>query len=187
MFFETIDGIKQNLKDKGYNVDLIQEDVVPDSGTLNVKLDYHPDISDQERNLITGFKGEILIYEKLVSLGYNPQCLSISTADDYTNKVEINGKLYYCKPNYEKYDIRFKSRSGKEVFVEVKSSTKQKYEQENMPISYRELTMVEECNDNCDKIYLIVRVFGIDQTNQDIYIFNGHLWDNDSILRREVE
>ena len=56
-----------------------------------------------------------------------------------------------------------------------------------MPISYRELTMVEECNDNFDKIYLIVRVFGIDQTNQDIYIFNGHLWDNDSILRREVE
>ena len=89
--------------------------------------------------------------------------------------------------NYEKYDINFKSHSGKEVFVEVKSTTKQKYEQENMPISYRELTMVEECNDNSDKIYLIVRVFGIDQTSQDIYIFNGHLWDNDSILRREVE
>lgn len=187
MFIETIDGIKQNLKDKGYNVDLIQEDVVPDSGTLNVKLDYHPDISDQERNLITGFKGEILIYEKLVSLGYNPQCLSISTSDDYTNQVDMNGKQYFCKPNYQKYDIRFRSHSGKEVFVEVKSTTKNKYEQENMPISYRELAMVEECNDNSDKIYLIVRVFGIDQTSQDIYIFNGHLWDNDSILRSEVE
>lgn len=44
-----------------------------------------------------------------------------------------------------------------------------------MPISYRELTMVEECNRSKDKEYYIVRVFGIGQPDQDIYIFNGGL------------
>lgn len=177
MFFETLDGIKLNLKDKGYNVDLIKAETVPDSGNLNVKLDYHPDVSEQERNQITGFKGEILVYEKLVSLGYNPKCLSITSQDDCTHKLTVNGKVYYCKPNYEKYDISFIAKNGKQVYIEVKSTTRSKHSQENMPISYRELTLVEECSKSIDKEYLIVRVFGIDQPSQDIYIFKGHLTD----------
>lgn len=179
MFIETIDGIKQNLADKGYNVSLIEEESVPGSGTINITIDYHPDESAQERNLITGFKGEILVYEKLKSMGYEPDCLSISSEEDYTHKVVVNGKAYYCKPNYEKYDIRFTSYEGKEIFVEVKATTWSKHHQENMPISYRELTMVEECNRSEDKEYYIVRVFGIGQPDQDIYIFNGGLLNID--------
>ena len=105
-----------------------------------------------------------------------PECLSISTEEDYTHMVVVNGNTYYCRPNYEKYDIRFISHESKEIFVEVKATTRSKYNQENMPISYRELTMVEECNGSTDKEYYIVRVFGIDQSAQDIYIFNGHLF-----------
>ena len=176
MFIETIDGIKQNLADKGYNVSLIEEESLPDSGTINITIDYHPDESAQERNLITGFKGEIVVYEKLRSMGYEPECLSISTEEDYTHEIIVNGKTYYCKPNYEKYDIRFTSHEGKIIFVEVKATTRSKQNQENMPISYRELTMVEECNGSTDKEYYIVRVFGIDQSAQDIYIFNGHIF-----------
>jgi hypothetical protein len=176
MFIETIDGIKQNLADKGYNVSLIEEESLPDSGTINITIDYHPDESAQERNLITGFKGEIVVYEKLRSMGYEPECLSISTEEDYTHEIIVNGKTYYCKPNYEKYDIRFTSHEGKIIFVEVKATTRSKHNQENMPISYRELTMVEECNGSTDKEYYIVRVFGIDQSAQDIYIFNGHIF-----------
>ena len=64
MFFENIDGIKQNLKDKGYDVSLIEEETVPESGTFETQLGgYNPDLSQQERNLITGFKGEIIVYE----------------------------------------------------------------------------------------------------------------------------
>lgn len=173
MFFETMDGIKQNLEDKGYDISLIEEEQIPDSGTINISLDYRPDESAQERNLITGFKGEILVYEKLKSMGYNPVCLSISTKEDHSHEVIVDGKTYYCKPNYEKYDIIFTTHEGKEVFIEVKATTRSKQNQENMPISYRELTMVEECNGGADKGYYIVRVFGIDQPNQDIYIFNG--------------
>lgn len=176
MFIETIDGIKQNLADKGYNVSLIEEESVPDSGTFNITIDYHPDETAQERNLITGFKGEIVVYEKLKSMGYEPECLSISTEEDYTHEVIVNGKTYYCKPNYEKYDIRFTSHEGKEIFVEVKATTWSKHHQENMPISYRELTMVEECNNNAEKEYLIIRVFDIDKPTQDIYMFKGKLW-----------
>lgn len=179
MFIETIDGIKQNLADKGYNVSLIDEESIPDSGTINIAIDYHPDESAQERNLITGFKGEIIVYEKLRSMGYEPECLSISSEEDYTHKVIVNGNTYYCKPNYEKYDIRFTSHEGKIIFVEVKATTRSKHNQENMPISYRELTMVEECNGSTDKEYYIVRVFGIGQPDQDIYIFNGGLLNID--------
>lgn len=179
MFFETMDGIKQNLEDKGYDISLIEEEQIPDSGTINISLDYRPDESAQERNLITGFKGEILVYEKLKSMGYNPVCLSISTKEDHSHEVIVDGKTYYCKPNYEKYDIIFTSHEGKEVFIEVKATTRSKQNQENMPISYRELTMVEECNGGADKGYYIVRVFGIDQPNQDIYIFNGCLLNID--------
>ena len=176
MFIETIDGIKQNLADKGYNVSLIEEESVPNSGTINITVDYHPDESAQERNLITGFKGEIIVYEKLISMGYHPECLSISTKDDYTHEVTMNGKTYFCKPNYEKYDISFMTHNGMQMYVEVKATTWDKQYQENLPISYRELTMIEECNESEEKSYVIVRVFGVDKPVQDIYIFKGHLF-----------
>lgn len=168
-----------SLADKGYDVSLIEEESVLDSGTINITIDYHPDESAHERNLITGFKGEILVYEKLKSMGFEPECLSISTEEDYTHNVVVNGKTYYCKPNYEKYDIRFTSHDGKEIFIEVKATTWSKQHQENMPISYRELSMVEECNGSADKEYYIVRVFSIGQSDQDIYIFNGCLLNID--------
>lgn len=176
MFFETMDGIKQNLKDKGYKVELIEDEPIVESGNLHITLDYHPSESAQERNTITGFKGEIIVYEKLKSMGYNPECLSISTKDDYTHEVAVNGKTYFCKPNYEKYDISFMTQNGVRMYVEVKATTWDKQYQENLPISYRELTMIEECNESDDTSYVIVRVFGVDKPKQDIYIFKGHIF-----------
>ena len=177
MFFETLDAIKQNLKDKGYNVDLIEDEPTIDSGTINVRLDYHPDENAHQRNMMTGFKGEIVVYEMLKSMGYFPKCNSISMNKDeyYIHRVEINGKVYYCTPNYDKYDISFVSKRGKEIYLEVKATTMSKTSQENMPISYRELSMVEECTSCANKEYFIVRVFDIDTDSPDIYIFNGNL------------
>lgn len=176
MFFETMDGIKQNLKDKGYEVELIEDYPIVESGNLNITLDYHPSESAQERNTITGFKGEIIVYEKLISMGYLPECLSLSTEDDHTHEITMNGKTYFCKPNFERYDISFMTHNGVQMYVEVKATTLDKRCQENLPISYRELTMIEECNESEDKSYVIVRVFGVDKPEQDIYIFKGHLF-----------
>lgn len=176
MFFDTMDGIKQNLKDKGYKINLIEDEQIVESGNLQATLDYRPSESAQERNMITGFKGEILVYEKLRSMGYQPECLSLSTEDDYTHEVVVNGKTYFCRPNYEKYDIKFTAHNGVQMYVEVKATTLSKQYQENMPISYRELTMIEECNESEDKAYVIVRVFGIDLPMQDMYILKGHLF-----------
>jgi hypothetical protein len=92
MFFENMDGIKQNLKDKGFDITLIEDEPIPDSGNFSATLDYHPDISAQERNTITGYKGEIIIYEKLISMGYKPICPSISTKEDYEKEIVVNGK-----------------------------------------------------------------------------------------------
>ena len=176
MFFETMDGIKQNLKDKGYKVELIEDAPIVESGNLNITLDYHPTETAQERNIITGFKGEIIVYEKLISMGYHPECLSLSTKEDHTHEITMNGKTYFCKPNFERYDISFMTHNGVKMYVEVKATTWDKQCQENLPISYRELTMIEECNESEDKSYVIVRVFGVDKPEQDIYIFKGHLF-----------
>lgn len=176
MLIENYEGIRQNLEDKGYDTSLLEEDKQQDSGTIQTTLGgYNPSISEQERNVKTGFKGEILVYEKLMAMGYNPICPSISTEEDYEQKISLNGKTYFCKSNYEKYDISFVTRNGVKVYLEVKATTRDKSSQENMPISYRELSMIEECDmdDSCS--YMIVRVFGIDKEKQDYYILSGHL------------
>ena len=176
LLIENVEGIRQNLEDKGYDMSLLEEELYKDSGTLQVTLGgYNPGVSDRERNARTGFKGEILIYEKLLSMGYHPVCPSISTEDDYEQVITIKGKDYYCKTNYDKYDITFETKSGITVYLEVKATTRDKSSQENMPISYRELSMIEECDANEKCSYMIVRVFGIDKDMQDIYLFKGKI------------
>ena len=89
---------------------------------------------------------------------------------------------YYCKINYEKYDISFTTKKGTEVFVEVKATTEKKERQTNMPISYNELSMIEQCNDNNHKRYLLARVFGVEQIMQDIYLFDAYLFGNKILM-----
>lgn len=63
MLIENYEGIRQNLEDKGYDTSLLEEDKQQDSGTIQTTLGgYNPSISEQERNVKTGFKGEILVY-----------------------------------------------------------------------------------------------------------------------------
>ena len=176
MLIENYEGIRQNLEDKGYDTSLLEEDKQQDSGTIQTTLGgYNPSISEQERNVKTGFKGEILVYEKLIAMGYTPICPSISTEKDYEQKISLNGKTYFCKSNYEKYDISFVTRNGVKVYLEVKATTCDKSSQSNMPISYREVSMIEECDADDTCSYMIVRVFGIDKEKQDYYILSGHL------------
>lgn len=174
-FIENREGIRQNLEEKGYNVELLEEETIAESGTIQTQLSYVPSETEQERNLITGFKGEIIVYEKLKDMGYAPQCPSISSKDDYDRKIEMNGKTYYCKISYEKYDMSFTTKQGIKVYMEVKATTGQKEWQANMPISYNELSMIERCNANANERYLLVRVFGVGQTVQDIYLFDAYL------------
>ena len=135
LFIEDMDGIRQNLKDKGYtNVSLLEEESITESGNIQTSFNHIRTESQYDRDVITGFKGEIIVYEKLISMGYQPQCLSISTKDDYTHEITMNGKTYFCKPNYEKYDILFKTNNGVQMYVEVKSTTMNKNCQENLPI-----------------------------------------------------
>ena len=116
-------GISQklhNLEDKGYNVSLLEEDPIAESGNIQTSLNRIRTESQYDRDVITGFKGEIIVYEKLISMGYHPECLSISTKDDNTHEITMNGKTYFCKPNYEKYDISFVTNNGVQMYVEVK-------------------------------------------------------------------
>ena len=173
MLIEDMEGVRQNLKEKGYDTSLLEEQVVSESGDLVIRLPYNPSQSEQDRNAITGFKGEIIVYEMLKSQGYNPMCPSISTVNDYTHKVVVNNRIYYCKKNFDKYDISYKTIDGRQVYVEVKSTTTGVGQIENMPISSSEWSMIDECSDQSGKIYLLVRVFGIDRPEQDVYIFKA--------------
>ena len=93
---------------------------------------------------------------------------------------------YYRKINYEKYDISFTTKKGTEVFVEVKATTGKKERQTNMPISYNELSMIEQCNDNNHKRYLLARVFGVGQTIQDIYLFDAYLFGDTMLMNNFI-
>lgn len=122
MLIENYEGIRQNLEDKGYNTSFLEKDIQPESGTIQVTLGgYSPNYSEQERNIRTGFKGEILVYEKLIAMGYDPKCLSISTEEDYEQRILLNGKTYFCKSNYGKYDISFTAKKWSESIFRGKS------------------------------------------------------------------
>lgn len=178
MMIEDMEGVRQNLADKGYDITFLKDEPDSSSGTINTRVDWNRDESQKERDVITGFRGEIIVYEKLKSLGFNPSCPAISTEDDYTHKIVENGKEYYCKPNLNPdYDIKFTDNGGIQVFVEVKSTTTNVGQIENMPISAKEWSMIKRYETEMGKEYLLVRVFGIGQPSQDIYLFNGHTWN----------
>lgn len=160
----------------------METETYAESGTIQTTFSYTPSETEQERNLITGFKGEIIVFEKFKEMGYTPKCPSISSENDYDRRIEMNGKVYYCKINYEKYDISFTTKKGTEVFVEVKATTGKKERQTNMPISYNELSMIEQCNDNNHRRYLLARVFGVGQTIQDIYLFDAYLLGDTTLM-----
>lgn len=182
IMIDTYDGVCANLKEKGYPIELLPKDQIFDSGTISVNLGgYNPSESQKEMNIITGFKGEIHIYELLKKQGYTPICLSISNKDDYDHIVNYNGKDYYCKVNYANYDIAVTNKRGENVYIEVKTTTRTKTSQENMPISYNELSMLESSEKAGDKYY-IARVFDIESSSPDIYMFQGQLFCGDTIL-----
>ncbi len=178
IMIEDLDGVRQNLADKGYDVSLLEDEQVLPSGTINTRVDWGRDESQKEKDIITGFKGEIIVYEKLISMGYHPVCPSISTKDDYERKVVVNGKTYYCKPNYKsKCDISFETENGHRMLIEVKATTTLIGQIENMPISSNEWSMIKRCDKEQEKSYIIARVFGVDSPQQDIYLFKGHIFE----------
>ncbi len=178
ILIEDFDGIRQNLKDKGYSVELLEEPKEEPSETIVTSIGGGRSISQQERDRITGFKGEILVYERLKSFGYTPISQTISENDfEGSTTISMFGKTYYCEDNFNRYDMYFENRNGVKIFVEVKSTTWNKGSQENMPISYNELSMIEDYQYNEKEKYVIMRVFGINQDKQDIYLFEGQIID----------
>ena len=151
------------------------EDVKDDSSHIfTTSLNYNRNDEQRRRDALTGHLGEIIVYEKLKDMGYSPKCLSLADENDYEDIVEYKGKKYYCKPNFGRYDIEFETETGGKMLVEVKSTTMNKESQENMPISYREISLVEEYSNNEEVSYVIIRVFNVNGSTPDIYIFKGH-------------
>lgn len=152
------------------------------AGEIDYTNNNYVDAIQKKRNIRTGFKGEILVFELLKNMGYKPQCLSISDIDNCEEKIEINGITYYCTSNYDNYDILFENKKGVKVYVEVKATTGSKENQSNMPISYNELTKLEECSSD-GSLYYIARVFGIDSDNPSIYFFKGDIIESEKDVK----
>lgn len=172
--FEDMSAIREYLQEKEYQVSFL-EDVKDDSSHIFTPLINYTRTDEQlRRDAITGHLGEIIVYEKLKEMGYSPICLSLSNENDYEDIVEYKGKKYYCKKNYGRYDIEFATETGGRILVEVKSTTMNKESQENIPVSYREISLVEEYSNNEEVSYIIIRVFNVKGSNPDIYIFKGY-------------
>lgn len=172
--FEDISAIREYLQEKEYDVSFL-EDVADDSSHIfTTSLNYSRNDEQRRRDALTGYLGEIIVYEKLKEMGYSPTCFSLADENDYEDIVEYKGKKYYCKPNFGRYDIEFETETGGKMLVEVKSTTMNKESQENMPISYREISLVEEYSNNEEVSYVIIRVFNVNSSTPDIYIFKGH-------------
>jgi hypothetical protein len=174
LFEKNIKELESIISEQNKHIKELERQLGLPSGSIDYSRPNYVDAIQEKRNKITGFKGEILVNELLKKMGYNTECLSISNESDYENIIEMKGKTYYCKSNYRNYDISFKNKQGVTVYVEVKSTTGNKRSQTNMPISYNELSKLEEFSSD-KSLYFIARVFGIDSENQDVYFFKGDI------------
>ena len=173
VMIESQDGIESYLKEKGYPTELMEEEPSLPPVNTGVFTPTMPVVISP--NAYTGFKGEILIFRYLQSQGYEPICPSIVTGDDdYDFSLDYQGKKYYHKINYDKYDITFLSKQGVKVYLEVKTTVCSKNSIENMPISAREWSMIDEVENSATEAYIIARIFSIDH-QPEVYFLRGNV------------
>lgn len=171
IMIESQDGIESYLKEKGYHTELMEKGpLLPqaDSGVFTPTMP-----AGVTPNAHTGFKGEICMYCNLKSQGYKPICPSIvSEDDDYDFSLNYQGKKYYHKTNYDRYDITF-IKNGVKVYLEVKTTVCSKNAIENIPISAREWKMIDKVENSETEVYIIARIFSIDNQPQ-VYFLRGN-------------
>lgn len=173
VMIESQDGIESYLKEKGYHTELMEEEPSLPQVSAGVFTPTMPEVISP--NAHTGFKGEILMYRYLQSQGYEPICPSIVTEDDdYDFSLDYQGTKYYHKNNYDKYDITFISKQGVKVYLEVKTTVCSKNSIENMPISAREWSMIDEVENSATEAYIIARIFSIDH-QPEVYFLRGNV------------
>lgn len=173
VMIESQDGIESYLKEKGYHTELMEEEPSLPPVSTGVFTPTMPVVISP--NAHTGFKGEILMYRYLQSQGYEPICPSIVTEnDDYDFSLDYQGEKYYHKINYDKYDITFISKQGVKVYLEVKTTVCSKNSIENMPISAREWSMIDEVENSATEAYIIARIFSIDH-QPEVYFLRGNV------------
>lgn len=173
VMIESQDGIESYLKEKGYHTELMEEELSLPPVNTGVFTPTMPVVISP--NAHTGFKGEILMYRYLQSQGYEPICPSIVTEDDdYDFSLDYQREKYYHKINYDKYDITFLSKQGVKVYLEVKTTVCSKNSIENMPISAREWSMIDEVENSATEAYIIARIFSIDH-QPEVYFLRGNV------------
>lgn len=173
VMIESQDGIESYLKEKGYHTELMEEEPSLSQVSTGVFSPTMPVVISP--NAHTGFKGEILMYRYLQFQGYEPICPSIVTEnDDYDFSLDYQGTKYYHKNNYDKYDITFISKQGVKVYLEVKTTVCSKNSIENMPISAREWSMIDEVENSATEAYIIARIFSIDH-QPEVYFLRGNV------------
>lgn len=158
------------LKDKEYNVEFIKDAVV-DTAIFPIHRPTTYDISDREQRIIDGARGEIFVYEYLKNLGYEVSCPQISTVDDYDKIIQVKGADYYYKTCYQSRDMVI-TKDDKHIYIEVKSTKFGKEQTGNMPISYREISMIDQYFRQGAQ-YIIVRVYNVETESPEFYFLNG--------------
>ena len=99
---------------------------------------------------------------------------SISKERDTFTGDKKSAARYYHKINFDRYDIAFVSKKGVKVYLEVKTTVCSKNSIENMPISAREWSMIDEVENSEKEAYIIARIFSIDQQPV-VYFLRGNV------------
>jgi len=137
----------------------------------NPELKYTPSEEQIRINFINGWKGEAYVFQVLVNKGYNVDWRNKSSVVTENKIIDYTGEEHYIMDKSEKYDIIVKHSSGRTIYIQVKTTTTDisDADQIALPISTREWNFVFETNEN--DTYFLARVFNILKTPS-VYFMN---------------
>lgn len=132
------------------------------------QMKYTPDEEQKRINFENGWKGEAFVYKELSRKAFELKWLNKCDIDNGNVIVDFEGESHFISDNFDKYDIVATNTNGKTFYIQVKSTTTDisDADQIAMPISIREWNFVFETNH--DETYYLARVFNV-TTNPVVY------------------
>lgn len=126
----------------------------------NPELTYTPDEEQTRKNFETGWKGEAFVFKELMKLGLVVEWTNLSQEANGNKIVDYENETHYIVDKGDKYDLVVKNESGKDIYIQVKSTTTSltQADQIALPISTREWNFVFE---TIEDDYYLARVFDI--------------------------
>lgn len=162
--FEKVKEIADFLKEHPDLTSKKIEQLIELSNGWNPELTYTPDEEQKRRNFENGWKGEAFVYKGLLNKNFRVEWRNKIDFDNGNSIIDFQGEKHFISDKFDKYDIIAHNSSGKTFYIQVKSTTTDisDADQIALPISIREWNFVFETKD--DESYYLARVFNVTST-----------------------